>query len=71
MSKYPNLGAEIKRRDMTIKDFAAEVGVSTNTVANWLSGRSEPGIETAKGLSEKLGVTVDYLFSTEPIAPSV
>ena len=69
-AKYPNLAAEIKRQGFTIEQFADNMNVSRGSVSNWIVGNSAPSIETAKAVSKVLGVSMDYLFSTEAITPT-
>ncbi|UPO88357.1 helix-turn-helix domain-containing protein [Niallia sp. Man26] len=42
-----------------IKDY---MGVSTNTISAWCSGKSRPSLEDAFKLSRLLGVTVEDLY---------
>lgn len=66
--KYPNLKAEMARNDATIMDVANYLGVSHQTVRNWLKGKSSPSVDAAMMLSKRFGEPIEYLFSQEPIA---
>jgi transcriptional regulator with XRE-family HTH domain len=56
------LDAWMARNAMHQKDFAAAVGVSKTTVANWRDGTSVPGSDKIGAMAEELGVAVDYLL---------
>lgn len=66
MKLYPNLRAEMARADMGVKDVAELVGVSQQTVYNWLSGtRGDFRIGEALMVAKKLGKPAEYLFGEE------
>lgn len=53
-------GQEIRNARVEVglrqEDAAEELGVSTQTIRNWESGRSEPSEENKQKLAEKYGV---------------
>lgn len=61
---YPNIKAELARAGMTADELAQTVGVSSNTMSNWMVGKTKPDIEQAKAIADKLGFTIDYLFES-------
>lgn len=65
--KYPNLNAEMARRGTNPATVAAYLGVSAQTVRNWLQGKGCPSVDQAMELSGLFGMDIDYLFSQEPI----
>ena len=72
--KYPNLAAEIARKQLDYseiyKTVASSTGRSVDTVSNWITGRAgELPVKTAFELRDEFfpGMTVDYLFDTRPI----
>lgn len=42
--------------------LAKKLGVTNQTISNWLSGYSRPNLFMAKKLSEMLGVTIEDIF---------
>ena len=68
---YPNLVAEMTRRNITTKDIASEIGRSPDTVSNWLKGKGDFPIGKAFAVQEKFfpSCAIAYLFNSEPIAP--
>ena len=66
---YPNLTAEMTRRNIKEKDLAAVVGRTTDTVKNWLNGKGDFPVGMALKVQEKFFPTysIAYLFNKEPI----
>ena len=56
------LGELISGKNMTQKQFAAELGYTNTAVNNWVRGVRSPDLETAIRLSEYFGCTVDYFL---------
>ena len=64
---FPNLNAEMARKNMTIKALSELTGINYETLKNKCSGitefkRIEMFLIKKKAFSE---LTIDYLFSTE------
>ena len=49
-------------KQLTQKELAAALGVSSNCICEWEKGRSEPSIDTLKKMALILESTVDYLI---------
>lgn len=66
--KYPNLIAEMARIKLTVGDLARDTGKSTDTIRNWLSGKSEFPLPRAFDIRKKYFplLPLEYLFDTEP-----
>ena len=47
---------------LTQRDVAVKLGVSTNTVINWESGKSLPSVAVARRLAELYGIPLDNIF---------
>jgi len=55
------------RGSLSQKAFAEEIATSQGTIFAWETGKSLPGAELLKKISEKFGVSVDWiLFGREP-----
>lgn len=52
----------LKEKKLTSKQLAKDLGLSEGTVSGWHSGKSSPSPETLIGISEILGVSIDYLL---------
>jgi putative transcriptional regulator len=60
-----NLNLIIKNKGIKKIYLAKVLGITNQTLSNWLSGYSMPNLVMAKKLSETLGVTIeDIFFST-------
>lgn len=62
MSLYPNLNAEMARFEMSKRDLAKHLGVSPQTITNWLNGSSSIPSRKLIEMSALFGVTTDYLL---------
>ena len=66
------LGGKIKdartRAGMTQEQVAESLGVSRQTISNWETGLSSPGLEKFKALSELFHVSIDELTGTPTAA---
>ena len=49
-------------KQFTQRELAARLGLTANCVCEWEKGRSEPSIDSLKGLAACLECTVDYLL---------
>lgn len=71
--KFPNLKAEMARSSINCSDIAKCTNKEERTVRNWLSGKTEPTLLDVKNIRDTLfkGLTLDYLFADEALAPTV
>ena len=60
--KYPNIAAERAKREMTLEQLAASLGVTRKTVYNWEKNGKIPQAALEK-MSEIFGCSIDYLLS--------
>lgn len=69
---YPNLVAEMTRRNLSAKDIAGAIGRSPDTVNNWLKGKGDFPIGKAFIIQAEYfpTCTIAYLFSSQPITPA-
>ena len=61
---YENLEAILKERNCTINQFAKEIGIKQQTIANWKT-RSAPSADYVKRIAEHLHISADYLLDIE------
>lgn len=59
---YPNIEAERARIGMPKSKMAVAIGVTTSTLRNWQSGRSEIPASKLVCLADIFGVSADYLL---------
>ena len=57
-----NLNLIIKEKGIKKKYLAKKLGITSQTMSNWLSGYSMPNLLMAKRLSEMLGVSIEDIF---------
>lgn len=62
---YSNIKAEIARKDMNYRSTAAELGVSVNTLKNWMTGRTDIPIQKLVAMSRMFNCTIDYLLGID------
>lgn len=62
---FPNIKAEIARNDMNYRSTAAELGVSVNTLKNWMNGRTEIPASKILKMARFFNCTTDYLLSND------
>ena len=62
MPQYPNIEAERARKGITKTKLADEIGVSTGTIKNWQSGKTEIPASKLVALAQYFNVTTDYLL---------
>lgn len=59
--KCPIIFEELERQNLSARDFATQIGVSTGNISDWKSGRSAPSAKAWNKAAEVLGCTVEYL----------
>lgn len=63
------LGEKIKElrieRELSQKQLAAKIGVATNTVSQYESGKSKTSIDILANLAIELDTTTDFLLGLE------
>ena len=59
--KYPNIDAERARKNLSLEDFAKELGVSRNTVYNWMRSGNIPQGALLK-MADFFDKPIDYLL---------
>lgn len=59
---YPNIEAERARAGMTKEKMADSLNVSTSTIKNWQSGRTEIPASKIIALAVLFNVSTDYLL---------
>lgn len=62
---YPNIKAEMGRHNITIKELAANLGLSTNSVSFKLSGKREFTLSEIEHIACIFGCSLDYLVGHE------
>lgn len=67
---FPNLKAEMARRNIKVKDLASSIGVAPKTVYNRLSGRTEFTLSEMLTIKRHYfpDLTLDYLFNKDVTA---
>ena len=50
---------------LTQKEMAEKLGVTTQTVINWESGKTEPSLSQLREISCFSGIPMDYIFIPE------
>lgn len=57
---------ELRReRNLSMKDFAKTIDATDAAVSNWENNINQPKISYLKKISEKYGVSTDYLLGLE------
>ena len=51
--------------DMTLTEWARELGVAVSTVSGWENGTGEPNWTQVRKMSELSGIPLDYIFVPE------
>ena len=59
---YEKYRALLEKSNKTSYQVSKETGISQTAFSNWKSGRSEPGLESLKKLSDYFGVTIEYFL---------
>lgn len=52
----------IQQKNITQRDLAKAVGVSTGNISDWKSGRSKPSFDVLARIAKYFGVSTDYLL---------
>lgn len=60
--KYEEL---LSKTNKTSYQVSKETGISQTAFSNWKTGRSEPGLESLRKLSDYFGVTIEYFLENE------
>ena len=68
---YPNLVAEMARRDLDARDLAKVAKKSPDTLRNWLRGKGDFTVAIAFLIQQNLfpDCKITYLFSNTPALP--
>ena len=68
---YPNLVAEMARRDLDARDLAKVAKKSPDTIRNWLRGKGDFTVAIAFLIQQTLfpDCKITYLFSNTPALP--
>lgn len=70
-----NLGARLKdvriRSGLSLREVARQLGVSPSFVSQMENGKSQPSVATLYSVTQLLGVSIDDLFATVPLAGGV
>lgn len=62
---YANIRAEMGRHNLTIKELAHKLNLSTNSVSFKLSGKREFTLSEVKALADIFNCSLDYLVEHE------
>ena len=64
---YPNLNAEMARKNVTQIDISEKLNISYSTVSDKINGKKDFKLKECKDIISKLlpGNTIDYLFQTK------
>jgi phage repressor protein C with HTH and peptisase S24 domain len=57
------IDAELKKRNLTKKDFYDAVGITSGAYSQWRTGRTAPSRNTLRKIAQLLGWTEDYLIN--------
>ena len=56
------LSSLLKNQRRTQRWLASQIGVSENTIGNWISGKTKPSIDQAQQIASLLDVLVDEIW---------
>lgn len=59
---YCNIRAEMARAGLNHRTLAVKLGVTENTVKNWLTGRTRIPVDELVAMARMFGCTTDYLL---------
>lgn len=59
---YEKYRALLEKSNKTSYQVSKETGISQTAFSNWKSGRSEPGLESLKKLSDYFGISIEYFL---------
>lgn len=62
---FPNILAEIARNNMTIEQLAERLGVTRQTVGNWLNGKTEIPAPRVVKMAIMFRCSTDYLLGLD------
>lgn len=62
---YPNIKAEMGRHNLTIKEMAGNLGLSSNSVSFKLSGKREFTLSEIERIANMFSCSLDYLVNHE------
>ncbi len=68
---YPNIKAEMGRNNLTIRELANNLGLSTNSVSFKLNGKREFTLSEIEAIANLFGCSLDYLVGHEVTRSSV
>ena len=54
-----------KRKKLTQKELAEQIGIKQNSYSDWENGKTEPSFENLIKLADLLEVSLDWLFGRE------
>ena len=54
-----------KRKKLTQKELAEQIGISQKSYSHWETGKNEPSFENLIKLADLLEVSLDWLFGRE------
>ncbi|MBO0959575.1 helix-turn-helix transcriptional regulator [Neobacillus sp. MM2021_6] len=60
-----NIGYWVKERGVKLKKISEKLGVSYQTVSNWINNRSQPDLTQAAVLADILMVSLEQLVTKE------
>lgn len=58
---YPNIRVEMKRHDLTLKELATNLGLSTKSITFKLNGKREFTLSEIERIANMFGCSLDYL----------
>lgn len=65
MNLYEKYKKLLDKSNKTTYQVSKETGISQTAFSNWKAGRTEPGIESLKKLSQYFGVPIEYFLEDE------
>ena len=57
-----SLAAARVNANLTQREVAKSLGISTQTLVNWEAGKTEPSANQARALASLYGIKLDYIF---------
>lgn len=64
------LRAERRRRDISVRGLAREIGVSASLISQIETEKSSPSVSTLYAITTALGISIEHLFGDQPGDPS-
>lgn len=65
MNLYEKYKKLLDKSNKTTYQVSKETGISQTAFSNWKTGRTEPGIESLKKLSQYFGVPIEYFLEND------